>query len=94
MEILYPHCAGLDVHKDTVVACARHVTDGKVSTQVKTFKTTTEQLIALSDWLWSAGCTHSCASGWLPARSKCYKSVKIGLQGARQVFKSPPQRSS
>lgn len=58
MEILYPHCAGLDVHKDTVVACARHMAEGKVSTQVKTFKTTTEQLIALSDWLSSAGCTH------------------------------------
>jgi transposase len=58
MEILYPHCAGLDVHKDTVVACARHMAEGKVRTQVKTFKTTTEQLIALSDWLSSAGCTH------------------------------------
>ena len=58
MEILYPHCAGLDVHKDTVVACARHMAEGKVRTQVETFKTTTEQLIALSDWLSSAGCTH------------------------------------
>src|SRR6516225_3441887 len=25
MEVLYPHCAGLDVHKQTVVACARHM---------------------------------------------------------------------
>ncbi len=58
MEILYPHCAGLDVHKDTVVACARHMAEGKVRTQVKTFKTTTEQLMALADWLSSAGCTH------------------------------------
>jgi hypothetical protein len=24
MEVLYPHCAGLDVHKETVVACMRH----------------------------------------------------------------------
>jgi hypothetical protein len=25
MEVLHPHCAGLDVHKDTVVACVRHM---------------------------------------------------------------------
>ena len=30
MEVLYPHCAGLDVHKDTVVACMRHMVDGTV----------------------------------------------------------------
>ena len=43
MEVLYPHCAGLDVHKDTVVACVRHMTHGEVSTQVRTFLTTTGQ---------------------------------------------------
>jgi hypothetical protein len=30
MEVLYPHCAGLDVHKDTVVACVRHMANGSV----------------------------------------------------------------
>ena len=40
------------------MACARHKGDGNVSTQVKTFKTTTEPLISLSNWLSSAGCTH------------------------------------
>ncbi len=58
MEVLYPHCAGLDVHKDTVVACARHMEDGKVRSRVKTFKTTTSELMALSDWLSDEGCTH------------------------------------
>jgi transposase len=58
MEILYPHCAGLDVHKDSVVACVRHVRDGKVATAVKTFKTTTQELILLSDWLAAEGATH------------------------------------
>ena len=36
MEVLYPHCAGLDVHKETVVACVRHMVDGKVKTAVQT----------------------------------------------------------
>jgi transposase len=58
MEVLYPHCAGLDVHKDTVVACARHMANGEVRRAVRTFKTTTKELLALSDWLAGEGCTH------------------------------------
>jgi transposase len=58
MEVLYPHCAGLDVHKDSVVACVRHMMDSKVTTDVKTFKTTTEELMALAEWLSAEGCTH------------------------------------
>src|SRR3954454_6434818 len=58
MEVLYPHCAGLDVHKDTVVACVRHMTSGTVKREVRTFKTTTTDLLALSAWLASEGCTH------------------------------------
>ncbi|MDR3437844.1 IS110 family transposase, partial [Telmatospirillum sp.] len=58
MEVLHPHCAGLDVHKDTVVACVRHMTGGSVKREVRTFKTTTRDLMALSDWLVAEGCTH------------------------------------
>jgi transposase len=58
MEVLHAHCAGLDVHKDTVVACARHMVDGKVTTAVKTFKTTTQELMDLSGWLSTEGATH------------------------------------
>ena len=41
MEVLYRRCCGLDVHKATVVACLRLVSDGKVTTEVRTFRTTT-----------------------------------------------------
>jgi transposase len=58
MEVLYPHCAGLDVHKDTVVACVRQMANGSVERAVRTFKTTTKELLALSDWLAGEGCTH------------------------------------
>jgi transposase len=58
MEVLHPHCAGLDVHKDTVVAAVRHMVGGTVTRQVRTFKTTTKDLMALSQWLASEGCTH------------------------------------
>src|SRR5580700_6533898 len=58
MEVLHAHCAGLDIHKDSVVACVRHMVDGKVTSPVKTFKTTTQELMALSDWLSAEGVTH------------------------------------
>ena len=58
MEVLYPHCAGLDVHKETVVSCARHMVNGTVTREVRTFGTTTKDLLALSEWLASQGCTH------------------------------------
>ena len=58
MELLHRRCCGLDVHKDTVVACLRLVADGKVTTEVRTFQTTTADLLRLSEWLAGNGCTH------------------------------------
>ena len=58
MEVLHAHCAGLDVHKDTIVACIRHMVDGKVTTVVKTFKSTTPELMSLSEWLSRESVTH------------------------------------
>jgi transposase len=58
MEVLYAHCAGLDVHKETVVACVRHMEGGKVSSTVKSFASTTGELMALSEWLTMEQVTH------------------------------------
>src|SRR5215213_7655034 len=58
MEVLYPRCAGLDVHKDTVVASARLATGRDVTVEVQTFPTTTAGLLTLSAWLTERGCTH------------------------------------
>jgi transposase len=58
MEVLYPRCAGLDVHKDTVVACVRLAAEGTVQAEVRPFDTTTPGLLALADWLNECGCTH------------------------------------
>src|SRR4051794_20230788 len=58
MDLLHPLCAGLDVHKDTVVACLRRVVEGRVKREVRTFGTTTRELLELSDWLASEGCRH------------------------------------
>ena len=58
MELLHRRCCGLDVHKETVVACLRLVSDGKVTTEVRTFQTTTADLLRLSVWLAENDCTH------------------------------------
>ncbi len=52
MDVLVERCAGLDVHKDTVVACVRTPGEGgKRQSQVRTFGTMTVDLLALRDWL-------------------------------------------
>lgn len=58
MELLHPRCCGLDVHKDTVVACLRLVSNGKVTTEIRTFQTITADLLKLSEWLAANECTH------------------------------------
>jgi transposase len=59
MEVLYERCAGLDVHKDSVVACVPlAVAGGEVRREVRTFGTTTSGLLELSDWMTEQGCTH------------------------------------
>jgi transposase len=58
MEVMYPRCAGLDVHKETVVACVRIASCGEASVSVRTFTTTTAGLIELCEWLEKNGCTH------------------------------------
>ena len=59
MDILHTCCCGLDVHKETVVACLIHpAAQGPRPKEVRTFGTTTAALRELADWLRAAGCTH------------------------------------
>lgn len=58
MEVLYTRCAGLDVHKDSVVACVRIATGQEVVRHKATFRTTTSALLDLGEWLASHGVTH------------------------------------
>src|SRR4051812_9459021 len=58
MEVLHPRCAGLDIHKDSVVACVRIAEGARVVRHVQTFATMTTDLERLSAWLKSHGVTH------------------------------------
>ena len=64
MEILYPRCAGFDIHKKTVRVCVLiQQENGKVSKEFRTYSTTTADLLALLDWLLQLGCSHVALEG-------------------------------
>jgi transposase len=59
MDVIHERCAGLDVHKKTVVACVLQSTLGGIpERQVRTFGTMTAELEQLRDWLIECGCSH------------------------------------
>ncbi len=59
MDVVYPRCCGLDVHKKMVVACLLIVgADGRLHKEIRTFSTMSADLLALADWLTAHGCTH------------------------------------
>lgn len=59
MEVIHPHCAGLDVQKKTVYACCIKLgAKGEKSSQTRNFDNTIPDLLALSDWLGSNSITH------------------------------------
>jgi transposase len=58
MDVMHERVAGLDVHKETIVACVRIMAGGKATRECRTFDTTTSGLQALLTWLTESGCTH------------------------------------
>jgi transposase len=98
MDILHPCCAGLDVHKKTVVACIRRVgPDGSVSSQVRTFGTLTATLLALSDWLEAEGVRHvameSTGVYWKPVFNLLEGRFEVVLVNAQHIKQVPGRKT-
>ena len=51
MDVIHDRVAGLDVHKDSVVACVRTMSGTKATRECRTYATTTDGLLALLEWL-------------------------------------------
>lgn len=70
MEVLHQKCAGLDVHKDIIVACRRVVEGADLRSEVRSFGATTRGLEELAAWLGEVGITEVVmeATGvyWIP----------------------------
>jgi transposase len=93
METMYPNCCGLDVHKDSVVAC-------RISEQEKelrTFTTTTADLRNLVAWLKDDGCTHvameSTGSYWKPVYNLLEDHFALVLVNARHLKLFPRRKT-
>jgi len=97
MEVLYPRCVGLDVHKDTVVACVRLAADGRVHQEVRTFGTTTKELLALADWLRESECTHAAMEStgvyWKPVWHVLEDSLTLVLANAMHIRNVPGRKT-
>src|SRR3984893_17249707 len=97
MEVLYPRCAGLDVHAGSVTACVRLASGGTVTYQHRTMPTTTSGLLELADWLTTAGCTHVAmeATGvyWKPVWHVLEGQFALVLANAMHVRNVPGRKS-
>jgi transposase len=59
MEVVYERCAGLDVHKKTVVACVLTPgAEGRPRRAIRRFETMLDELEALARWLAEQAVTH------------------------------------
>jgi transposase len=98
MEAIIERVAGLDVHQATVVAC---VIVGSANTRprkvVRTFRTFTADLLALSDWLLSEGVTHVGMEGtgvyWKPVYTVLEGNFHL-IVGNAQHIKNVPGRKT
>jgi transposase len=58
MDVIHERVAGLDVHKEMIVACVRIMTGRKANRECRTFDTTTSGLAELLTWLTDSACSH------------------------------------
>jgi transposase len=98
MQTLVERGCGLDVHQATVVACLLIVRkDGRVQKQMRTFGTTTRELVSLRQWLLAEGCTHlaleSTGVYWKPVYAILEGALEIVVANAQHVKKVPGRKT-
>lgn len=98
MRLMYEKCAALDVHKKTVVGCARWTqADGTVKEEVRTFGTTTPELLELTDWLREWEVTHvameSTGEYWKPVFNLLEGEFEVILVNAGHVKQVPGRKT-
>lgn len=98
MQVLYEQCAGLDVHKKTVVACVMHSpAQQPMRSQVRTFATTTAGLLALAEWLRAQQVSHvameSTGVYWRPVFNILEASCTVILVNAQHIKAVPGHKT-
>jgi transposase len=98
MDLIDPCCAGLDVHKKTVVACIRRAgPDGQVGREVRTDRTMTADLIARADGLDAEGVSHvameSTGVSWKPVFHLLEGRFEVLLVNAHHIKQVPGRKT-
>lgn len=98
MDVIYPRCAGLDVHKSSIAACRRIIgPDGKLRSSVRTFGTTTHELVTLAEWLSDGVVTHvameSTGVYWKPVWNILQDRFTVLLVNAQHLKRVPGHKT-
>ncbi len=98
LQVIHERCAGLDVHKKTVVAGVLVTEqDGQVRQEVRTFGTTTGEILARAEWLKSfqvdSVAMESTGVYWVPIYNLLEESFKLLVVNA-QHMKAVPGRKT
>jgi transposase len=98
MELQIQRGCGLDVHQATVVACLLVVlANGKVKKQIRSFGTTTRELLALRSWLEAEGCTHvameSTGVYWKPVYAILEGAFELIVANAQHIKNVPGRKT-
>ncbi len=98
MQVSHSRCAGMDVHKKTVVVCCL-VIDEKTKSrrETRTYGTTTSELLSLSEWLTSQDITHvameSTGEYWKPVYNLLESSCDVTVVNSHHVKQVPGRKT-
>lgn len=98
MELMHERCCGLDVHKETIMACVR-VADGKEAAResIREFRTMTADLLQLGDWLREQRVRHVAmeATGvyWKPIWNLLESEFDLMLVNAHHIKAVPGRKT-
>jgi transposase len=98
MQIIHRCCCGLDVHKKLIVACLISLNEaGEFQKEIRSFATMTKDILALADWLTSAGCTHiameSTGVYWRPIWNLLEEQFELLLVNAQHIKAVPGRKT-
>jgi transposase len=97
MEVIYPGCAGIDVHKKLIVACLRLSENGRILRKKERFGTTTAELMRLAAWMTAHHVTHAAMEStgvyWKPVWHVLERDFQLVLANAQHVKPVPGRKS-
>jgi transposase len=97
MEVLYPICGSIDVHKKQVTACVRVSKGVKAEHEVRQFGTFTGDLLSLSDWFSECGVTcvamESTGSYWRPVYTILEGQFELVVANAHHIKNVPGRKT-